>query len=63
MGKGELIVAAAVAGVPLREVGGFVKPSGKSFQAGRFVAVVYVVTVAGDWLEARGGGGTEPPSG
>jgi hypothetical protein len=60
-GKGETIGAAA-AGVPLRDVGALLNPSGKSFHAGKFVAVVYVV-MAGDWVEARGGGGTEPPIG
>lgn len=59
-GNGEVMGAAAVAGVARRDVGGFMKPSGKSFHAGRLVAVVYVVTVAGDWLLARGGGGTPP---
>lgn len=59
LGKGELI-AVVPAGVDLRGAVGRAKPSGRSFHAGRFVAVVYVVTVvAGDWLEARGGGGIE----
>lgn len=52
--------AAAAAGIARRAIGGFAKPSGKSFQAGRFVAVVYVAAggPAGDCAEARGGGGT-----
>ena len=48
-------------GVPLRGAAGLPKPSGKSFHAGKFVAVVYEVTVAGDWLKPRGGGGTVGP--
>lgn len=60
-GKGELITPTA-AGVPLRGVC-FPNPSGRSFHAGRLVALVYVVTVAGDWLDARGGGGTELAAG
>ena len=62
-GNGELMVAAGAAGVPRRDTG-LAKPSGRSFQAGRLVAVVYVVTVlAGDWLIARGGGGTPVAAG
>ncbi len=50
-------------GVPLRETGCFAKPSGKSFHAGRFLAVVYEVRLEGDWVEARGGGGIPPTGG
>ena len=65
LGKGEGMGAEAAAGVPRRGVGALAKPSGKSFHAGRPVAVVYVVIVlAGDWLDdARGGGGTPAPVG
>jgi hypothetical protein len=55
-GNGELIIPTVI-GVPLRGVC-FPNPSGISFHPGRLVAVVYVVTVAGDWLDARGGGAT-----
>lgn len=65
LGNGEAMGAAAAAGVERRGVGAFAKPSGKSFHAGRPVAVVYVVMggLAGDWFDARGGGGTPAPAG
>lgn len=53
-------MAAAAAGVDLRETGGFAKSSGRSFHAGMFLGTVYVET-AGESLAALGGGGAAAP--